>query len=148
MKYVASSVLALALLAIFATSLASALHVYGGYNKQRALADARRAVKQQQQQQQQQQQRTVHAPVSPCTFARDFTTNDLLTNKTALETYLLLVAQAEHVFHQDQIGLNEHCGHTYDGHEIDYDTGLSAGQLHTFSAASKVCACVCVCVCM
>ena len=56
-------------------------------------------------------------------FAYQYSPIQLLIEVGARTAFLHDVAFAEGQFHQDGVGINAACGHTYDGHMIDYESG-------------------------
>jgi hypothetical protein len=69
----------------------------------------------------------------PCRFALEWTQDDVL-HKT--DDFISDVLYWEGKFHQNDIAYNTANGMTYDGSQIDWETG-EATEKHVFSAASK-----------
>jgi hypothetical protein len=74
-------------------------------------------------------------PASGCRFASDFTTEQLLSSADARQQLLELVFRQEGRF--AKVGLADSTATTYDGTELDWDSGKPTQPLHTFSAPSK-----------
>lgn len=69
----------------------------------------------------------------PCRFALKWSQDDVLARPDDFISDLLYW---EGKFHQDEIAYNKQNGMSYDGTQIDWETGLRT-EKHTFSAASK-----------
>lgn len=68
-----------------------------------------------------------------CRFAADWSQKDVLKNPTGFEWDLLFW---EGKFHQNNVSYNTANGMTYDGTQLDWNTGARTKK-HPFSAASK-----------
>jgi hypothetical protein len=69
----------------------------------------------------------------PCRFALKWTQEELLERPDDFASDLLYW---EGKFHQDDIAYNAKNGMSYDGSQVNWETGV-ATEKHTFSAASK-----------
>lgn len=69
----------------------------------------------------------------PCRFALEWSQEDLLDRPDDFTSDLLYW---EGKFHQNDIAYNEKNGMSYDGSQVDWETGI-ATKKHSFSAASK-----------
>ncbi len=74
-----------------------------------------------------------------CRYASRYDIRDLVSSETVRNRFMLEMAFWEGKFNVDGLGVNRASGLTYDGHGIDYDTGLPHLPAHSFSAASKEC---------
>ncbi|XP_065840871.1 uncharacterized protein [Oscarella lobularis] len=61
--------------------------------------------------------------LSKCRFAKEFSTEDLVTSPSKREQFIALAMEYEGRFNQPSVGYNGPSGHTYDSHLIDYRTG-------------------------
>jgi len=73
----------------------------------------------------------------PCRFAHLYTVSSLMSSPAARAEFMRSVCTWESQFHSDKVGINEASGLTYDGTQIDFDTGKPHTPLHDFSASSK-----------
>lgn len=72
-----------------------------------------------------------------CRFADLFTIDDLISNRNdSLHRFKMQMFYWEGLFGYG-VGYNQQLGITFDGHEIDYQTGDLHEHLHFFTAASK-----------
>src|SRR3989338_3351765 len=70
-----------------------------------------------------------------CRFSQQFSSAKGFSDPVQVDQYIRCVMQYEGRF--AQIAYNNITGLTYDGHEIDWDTGLLVQPLHFWSAPSK-----------
>lgn len=69
----------------------------------------------------------------PCRFALDWSQQDVLDNT---DDFVWDLLYWEGKFHQNDIAYNSKNGMSYDGTQLDWDTGKRTKK-HAFSAASK-----------
>lgn len=70
-----------------------------------------------------------------CRFAKNYTTNQLVSDPKARDAYIQSVMYYEGKF--GEVGVNPLTGFTYDGTGINYFTGEPTSPLHYWSASSK-----------
>lgn len=75
--------------------------------------------------------------IPDCNFANKYSSDELIKDSGKRNEFLMAAAYWEGRFATHGNGLNVNAAVTYDGTQIDEDTGLQHAPLHDFSAASK-----------
>ncbi|KAL0482233.1 hypothetical protein AKO1_011119 [Acrasis kona] len=75
--------------------------------------------------------------INSCRFAREYNTDDVYTSLNKREELMNTISYWEGKFYVHDIGYNAVSGLTYDGHGIEFESGLKHDPKHPFSASSK-----------
>lgn len=79
----------------------------------------------------------IESKTPDCDFANKYSLDELISDSEKRNEFLMAAAYWEGRFATNGNGLNTKVGVTYDGTQIDENTGLQHAPLHDFSAASK-----------